>query len=86
MRINRMMADQLGIDQEEVLYNIAKFGNTTVATIPLLFTEFTEKGTIRREIWRKLPEKYWTRRKNRRFRELIPGKILTIRAGRIVGS
>ena len=48
MRINRMVADQLGVDRKKVLYNIAKFGNTTAATIPLLLAEFTEKGTIRR--------------------------------------
>ena len=48
IRINKMVAEQLKIPQEKVLYNIFKYGNTTAATIPLLLAEYTEKGTIRR--------------------------------------
>lgn len=48
MRINTMVADQIRIPQQKVLYNIFKFGNTTAATIPLLLAEYTENGTIKR--------------------------------------
>ena len=48
LRINKMVAEQLQIDQEKVLYNIFKYGNTTAATIPLLLAEYTIDGTIRR--------------------------------------
>jgi 3-oxoacyl-[acyl-carrier-protein] synthase-3 len=48
MRINNMVADNLGIPAEKVLWNIHKFGNTSAATIPLLLTEFADNGTIKR--------------------------------------
>ncbi|MFO8083523.1 MAG: ketoacyl-ACP synthase III [Desulfobacterales bacterium] len=48
MRINKMVAEQLRIPQQKVLYNIYKFGNTTAATIPLLLAEYTENETIQR--------------------------------------
>lgn len=48
MRINQMVADYLKVDQDKVLYNIHKYGNTTAATIPLLLSEFTDNGTIKR--------------------------------------
>ena len=47
-RINKLTAEQLGIADQKVLYNIHKYGNTTAATIPLLLSEFTDDGTIRR--------------------------------------
>jgi 3-oxoacyl-[acyl-carrier-protein] synthase-3 len=48
MRINSMMAHNVDIPDEKVLYNIHKFGNTTAATIPLLLAEFVDNGTIKR--------------------------------------
>jgi len=48
MRINNMVAENLGIPTEKVLYNIHKFGNTSAATIPLLLAEFVDNGTIKR--------------------------------------
>ena len=48
MRINSLVASTLGIPEEKVLYNIHKYGNTTAATIPLLLSEFTDNGTIKR--------------------------------------
>ena len=48
IRINSMVAKQLGIAQEKVLYNIMKLGNTTAGTIPLLLDEFVDNGTIKR--------------------------------------
>jgi 3-oxoacyl-[acyl-carrier-protein] synthase III len=48
IRINTMVAKQLGISSEKVLYNIEKYGNTTAATIPLLLDEYVQNGTIKR--------------------------------------
>jgi len=48
MRINAKVAEDLGIPQEKVLYNLHKYGNTNAATIPLLLAEFTENGQIKR--------------------------------------
>lgn len=48
MRINNMVAENLGIPAEKVLYNIHKFGNTSAATIPLLLTEGADNGSIKR--------------------------------------
>ncbi|GBC63159.1 ketoacyl-ACP synthase III [Desulfonema ishimotonii] len=48
IRINKSMAEHLGIPGEKVLYNIHKYANTTAATIPLLLAEYTENETIRR--------------------------------------
>ncbi|MBW1680723.1 MAG: ketoacyl-ACP synthase III [Deltaproteobacteria bacterium] len=48
IRINRMVADTIKVPREKVLYNMHKYGNTTAATIPLLLTEFTRDGTIKR--------------------------------------
>jgi len=48
MRINQMVANQLEVPQDKVLYNIHKYGNTTAATIPLLLAEYTDDGTIHR--------------------------------------
>lgn len=47
-RINELMAEYLSLPDEKVLYNIHKYGNTTAATIPLLFAEYTDNGTIKR--------------------------------------
>lgn len=43
MRIIEAVARRMGIQKEQVLINIEKYGNTTAATIPLCFWDF-EKG------------------------------------------
>ena len=48
MRINAMVAENLRIPSDKVLYNIQKYGNTTAATIPLLLAEYTDNGQIKR--------------------------------------
>ncbi len=47
LRINQMVAKQLGIDADRVHNNIQKYGNTTAATIPLCMTEARDLGRIR---------------------------------------
>lgn len=47
MRINKMVAEHLKIQDDKVLYNIQRYGNTTAATIPLLLAEYSDNGTIR---------------------------------------
>jgi len=46
MRINEYCAKQLGIPAEKVVHNIERYGNTTAATIPLLFDEAARAGKV----------------------------------------
>jgi len=46
LRINQFVASGLDIPDEKVYNNIEKYGNTTAATIPILFTEMKEMGLI----------------------------------------
>ncbi|MDW8246208.1 MAG: beta-ketoacyl-ACP synthase III [Sandaracinaceae bacterium] len=46
MRINQLVAQQLGIPEEKMIHNIHKYGNTTAATIPLLLWEAVETGRL----------------------------------------
>jgi len=46
-RINEYCQKALGIPDEKVLHNIERYGNTTAATIPLLWDESTRKGSVR---------------------------------------
>ena len=46
MRINEYCAKQLGIPPEKVVHNIERYGNTTAATIPLLFDEAQRANRI----------------------------------------
>jgi len=48
LRINRMVGEYLKIPEEKILVNIDKYGNTTAATIPLLFDEYTSNGMIKK--------------------------------------
>ncbi len=48
MRINEYCAKQLGIPPEKVIHNIERYGNTTAATIPLLFDEAARAGRIKK--------------------------------------
>lgn len=45
-RINERVQKMLGIPDEKVIYNIHKYGNTTAATIPLLWDESVRTGRI----------------------------------------
>jgi 3-oxoacyl-[acyl-carrier-protein] synthase III len=45
-RINERVQKMLGIPKEKVIHNISKYGNTTAATIPLLWDESMRTGRI----------------------------------------
>lgn len=47
LRINEMVAKQLGIPEEKVFNTIQKFGNTTAATIPIGMTEAIRAGKLK---------------------------------------
>ena len=47
LRINEYVAKQLGLPPEKVPQNIARYGNTTAATIPLLLAETARDGRLR---------------------------------------
>jgi 3-oxoacyl-[acyl-carrier-protein] synthase-3 len=46
-RINEYCAKALGLREDQVPHNIHKYGNTTAATIPLLWDECARDGRIR---------------------------------------
>jgi 3-oxoacyl-[acyl-carrier-protein] synthase-3 len=46
LRINEYCAKALGIPEDKVAHNIQKYGNTTAATIPLLWDECVRDGRI----------------------------------------
>lgn len=46
-RILSAVADRLGIAEERTLTNIARFGNTSAASIPLALAEASESGVIK---------------------------------------
>jgi len=48
MRINEYCAKQLGIPAEKIVHNIERYGNTTAATIPLLFDEAARGGKVKK--------------------------------------
>ena len=48
MRINEYCAKQLGIPPEKVIHNIERYGNTTAATIPLLYDEAARTGKLKK--------------------------------------
>ena len=47
LRINEMVAKQLGIPEDKVFNTIEKFGNTTAATIPIGFSEAIKAGKLK---------------------------------------
>jgi 3-oxoacyl-[acyl-carrier-protein] synthase-3 len=47
LRINERVQKMLGLPDGKVLHNIQKYGNTTAATIPLLWDEAARSGRIR---------------------------------------
>jgi 3-oxoacyl-[acyl-carrier-protein] synthase-3 len=46
-RINEFVQKMLGVSDDRVIHNIHKYGNTTAATIPLLWDEAARSGRIR---------------------------------------
>ncbi|MCC6931721.1 MAG: ketoacyl-ACP synthase III [Deltaproteobacteria bacterium] len=48
MRILQGMAKQLGIPEERVPSNIARYGNTSAGTIPILLTEMIDLGRLKK--------------------------------------
>ena len=47
LRIVEAVAKQLGLPPEKVPHNIERYGNTTAGTLPILFHECVENGTIK---------------------------------------
>jgi len=48
LRINEMVARQLGLREDQVYNNIERFGNTTAATIPIAIAECVQSGRLQR--------------------------------------
>jgi 3-oxoacyl-[acyl-carrier-protein] synthase-3 len=47
LRINEAVQKQLGLPDERVYNNIQRYGNTTAATLPLVFHEAKAEGRVR---------------------------------------
>ena len=47
-RIIQSAADKLGVDEQKVIINIERFGNTTAATIPLALNDAVCTGRLRK--------------------------------------
>ena len=41
----------MGLNPDQVIINIAKYGNTTAATIPLAMSEAYQENKIRKDDW-----------------------------------
>lgn len=48
LRINEMVARQLGLPPEKVVNNIQKYGNTTAASIPIALHEAVQDGRVKK--------------------------------------
>jgi 3-oxoacyl-[acyl-carrier-protein] synthase-3 len=48
MRINQMVLEQLGVPFEKTHHTLDRYGNTTMATIPITFDEAVQLGKIKR--------------------------------------
>jgi 3-oxoacyl-[acyl-carrier-protein] synthase-3 len=48
LRINEMVAHQLGIKPEQTHNNIEKYGNCSAASIPILIDECVQNGKLKR--------------------------------------
>jgi 3-oxoacyl-[acyl-carrier-protein] synthase-3 len=46
LRINESVQKHLGLSDDKVFNNIQKYGNTTAATLPLVFHEAKESGRV----------------------------------------
>lgn len=49
LRIITAAKEKLGLAQEQLLCGIAQYGNTSSASIPILLSEYMEKGDLRRK-------------------------------------
>ena len=49
IRINNMVKEKLGLNDNQILNNIHKYGNTTSATIPILLAEAHQDGMIKKD-------------------------------------
>lgn len=47
IRISEYVRQQMGLDEDKVMSNIHKYGNTTAASIPIALTEAWEEGRIK---------------------------------------
>ncbi|MEZ4220318.1 MAG: beta-ketoacyl-ACP synthase III [Polyangiaceae bacterium] len=47
MRINQLVGWRLELDEEKVVHNIEKFGNTTAATIPMALDRAFQEGRVK---------------------------------------
>lgn len=50
-RIIDAITKKLNLDQDQVVINIDKYGNTTAATIPLAMSEAYQNGRMKRDDW-----------------------------------
>lgn len=48
LRINEMVARQLGFPAEKVVHNIQRYGNTTAASIPIALHEAVQQGRVQK--------------------------------------
>src|SRR5262249_46844987 len=48
MRINQMVLEQLGVPFEKTHHTLDRYGNTTMATIPITFDEALQEGKVKR--------------------------------------
>ncbi len=49
MRINQLVGWRLELDEEKVVHNIEKFGNTTAATIPMALDKAFKEGRVKED-------------------------------------
>ena len=49
IRINNIVKEKLGLNDNQILNNIHKYGNTTSATIPILLAEAHQDGMIKKD-------------------------------------
>ena len=49
IRINNMVKEKLGLNDNQILNNIHKYGNTTSATIPILLAEAYQDDMIKKD-------------------------------------
>ena len=47
-RIIERVAENIGLEEDKILFNIDRYGNTTAATIPMLLAEYADRGSIKR--------------------------------------
>jgi 3-oxoacyl-[acyl-carrier-protein] synthase-3 len=50
-RIIDAVAKKIGLNEDQVIVNIEKYGNTTAATIPLALSEAWQQGRMKKRDW-----------------------------------